>query len=916
MADKPEVIIPIWAKPEVLFGFIDELRDAGYNIGVSHYAVAQDLILFLISRREALNDSTRLKRLLGPVLCSSPGEQDSFSEYFDRWEARHSSALSRPDPSQKRGEQDQNGGLVSLESELQTIERKGGWLRVGLWVIALLCLGMLGFFALNNNQSVSAVSGAGTSAQSILPSKERPQSVEPRSRQATGVRQGGLRSPTVSRPKVTRMPAVFRPSAALMMGVIVFLSGLLAWRWWWYRQASLFLVRHATSEVPQIERISVDPLIGDLFGSMSLLSVADDFRRRVEVPSEELDLAATVESTVRQYGWFTPIFGTKRVMPEYLILIDRASRRDQQVRLIDGLLERLEQGNVFVSKFYFDTDPRICFPSAGNATPLTLQDLYSAFSHHRLLIFSDGLGLLSSSVGGLDVWVDQLLRWEDRVILTPQSSACWGHREWVLSQSFVVLPATVEGLAGLTQALQAGRFSSEFLGEVPEAPLPEELQLRPLLWLSRNSPESWLIEEVLSQVELFLGDNGYYWLKACAVYPALDWNLTLYLGNALRTEDGQTLLNLPRASAIAQLPWLRYGHMPDWLRQRLLSTLKPEQEEKVRAVLASLFLTVLKGGTNGFELEIAEQHGRSVERLFKAVWYKLAKKTPGNALLKDYVFRNFMAGRRPQHGLAVRLPSAVSGWLSDSSSDIAPTLRRAQRLTRAFVYSAPVLFLIFLGLRFWDQVAMAAAGVMVEVVGTSLFFVGLSWKVPKLKGVGLFYVAAVLFLAFADSFLLAVAVLLAAVLAKLWKCPGLVLIPRSERLKVARVVFLTSSTLSIAAVFLVVFLTGAQGRDDVLGFFLCLALIPVLGVTMFSFFYIEGGLGLFLAGMPHLVILSASVLLLIDPKSSLPLVCIVLSILFTLPFNYLAWSESIFGSDHNYSEIFASPRRWRAKSVP
>ena len=74
-----------WLSPDILYGFIDELREAGYNIGIAQYVAAQDLLLALAAQGETFARPERLKTLLGPIVCSSPAEQEDFQQRFSQW---------------------------------------------------------------------------------------------------------------------------------------------------------------------------------------------------------------------------------------------------------------------------------------------------------------------------------------------------------------------------------------------------------------------------------------------------------------------------------------------------------------------------------------------------------------------------------------------------------------------------------------------------------------------------------------------------------------------------------------------------------------------------------------------------------------------------------------------------------------
>ena len=70
--------------PDLLVQFMDELRDAGYNIGLNQYIAVQDLLLTL-TRQGTLQDINQLKPFLGPVVCSTATEQTDFPQRFDQW---------------------------------------------------------------------------------------------------------------------------------------------------------------------------------------------------------------------------------------------------------------------------------------------------------------------------------------------------------------------------------------------------------------------------------------------------------------------------------------------------------------------------------------------------------------------------------------------------------------------------------------------------------------------------------------------------------------------------------------------------------------------------------------------------------------------------------------------------------------
>ena len=73
----------------------------------------------------------------------------------------------------------------------------------------------------------------------------------------------------------------------------------------------------------------------------------------------------------------------------------------------------------------------------------------------------------------------------------------------------------------------------------------------------------------------------------------MQWDLTLYLGANLPEKGGADARLTPlyeeaRVATLTQLPWLREGHMPNWLRRALIDELAPGRAREVRRALQRL----------------------------------------------------------------------------------------------------------------------------------------------------------------------------------------------------------------------------------------------------------------------------------------------------------------------------------------
>ncbi|MGD1717049.1 hypothetical protein [Dapis sp. BLCC M172] len=203
----------------------------------------------------------------------------------------------------------------------------------------------------------------------------------------------------------------------------------LAWRFWWYWRARLYLKRRATRRQPEIQRVSISGFDEELFPSVLFLRIAQGFRRRIRVPSNELDVDKTVEKTVRGGGWFAPVYGYHQILPEYLVLIDRANYGDHQARFVKEMIAQLSHNEVLIAGYYFDGDPRVCFPMTGKEPPSKLREIAVKYGQHRLVVFSDADSFFSSLIGEPEPWLDFFSSWSERAILTPKPSEHWGYQE-------------------------------------------------------------------------------------------------------------------------------------------------------------------------------------------------------------------------------------------------------------------------------------------------------------------------------------------------------------------------------------------------------------------------------------------------------------------------------------------------------
>ena len=251
--------------------------------------------------------------------------------------------------------------------------------------------------------------------------------------------------------------------------------------------------------------------------------------------------------------------------PEYLILVDMAAARDHYARWVDYLVDAMKSEGLFLDRYFFDKDPRLCFPDYATEH-FSLHDVMGRFHDRRLLIFGDGGEFLDPLTGDLEMWVSLFHTWPDRVLLSPPTLPPW--QQATLSGEFLILPATLEGLAAL------GEYYSGF--SQPAGP-----------WSSTpgRSPSAG---PNIGRLRYALGEDVFQWLCACAVFPQLHYDLTLFLGGLPCMPPG--LLSEDNIRSLFSLSWFRTGNIPDDIRLELIQQLDQDKSQAVRQALLKVLI--------------------------------------------------------------------------------------------------------------------------------------------------------------------------------------------------------------------------------------------------------------------------------------------------------------------------------------
>jgi tetratricopeptide (TPR) repeat protein len=477
------------------------------------------------------------------------------------------------------------------------------------------------------------------------------------------------------------------------------------WMLWIYLPR-LHLVRWKSDEKIDLDSLRVQGSGTQFFTSPGFRRITQQLRRHRLVKSMDLDADRTVVESAAHGGWFAPVYLWQKRLPDYLVLIDRAGFRDFQSRLIDDFVANLRAGRVEVDSYHFYSDPRTCYremegpqkksrqplreersersnttmaarygsgrgpasvlaeedreASSSLPKPFSLEDLIARHPNHNLFIVSDAAGFFSSFTSKLQPWVEQFSIWNFRALFVSERmiSAEGDLRARMLEDAgFLILSATESGLSTAVDVLDGVTT----VGDIPH-PTQDVREAYPVLlkgndlrWLSEHPPRPSEVSLLLGQLRAHLGQETFAWFCACAVYPNLQWDLTLYLGHELNVLGPDE----KRLALLLRLPWFRHGSMPDWLRERLVRAMPSERREAVRDALWRLLYTALERPLDGFELTYAKSsEAKSAHSSLRMRWLRhlisnFIRTEPPQGVLRDYLLLSVLHRRTSVRGFVL-----------------------------------------------------------------------------------------------------------------------------------------------------------------------------------------------------------------------------------------------------------------------
>lgn len=314
-----------------------------------------------------------------------------------------------------------------------------------------------------------------------------------------------------------------------------------------------------------------------IHSEQGIKKLADVLRKRQVSDVYKLDLRKTIRSTVVAGGIPQLAFAPLSKPLSFLVFIDTEKKESHLVKLFEYLAGELhkEQVDVYVYKYF--KEPLFLSNDKLNQKNIPLKKLAGLYPDSTLLIFGDAQYFLYPLKGKIKDWVTKKLSdWKTKILITPFVAEDWDKKEKLLTElNFSVLPAD------LSSAHMIDQIVSRQIDVVAQKKqhISSPYRSRFINFQDFGALKHYLSEDYLLQ-----------WVCSLAVYPDIDWNFTIAIGNAIERQLEQSgrqvqLVNYTNLLKLSRISWMQDGIVNESLRVDMLAYLDKDSQALARETL-------------------------------------------------------------------------------------------------------------------------------------------------------------------------------------------------------------------------------------------------------------------------------------------------------------------------------------------
>ena len=525
----------------LLIHFIEQLKKNDFVVSIDHYINSYLLLLSVNIHQKEIDE---IKYLICPIFANNSSQQRMFYEIFDQYF----------NVNKVSGEYNNEFiNSISNSSSLKKNKNSSYFFAGGIFLIFIVSI----IFLYNKNILYSFYSNFSLQNKYII---EKCSSDNNNKSELPGIQ--------IS-------IDIFAKSSVQILFRFMLISLSLIFIWYeLYRlnKRNLFLTKsnensHYVTINKNIEKVS-----DKAFKNRKYYNTLKRLKQRTDSDIYAFDINNSLLSTIENAGFPATKYRPVTKPSEYLFLIDLTEIDDHYSTFMNNIVDMLETDGVYTKTFFYSYDPRKCFYKMGDK-PVSLFDIKSNYPNFNLILVGDCQSLINPINNQLHKWTELFYSWNHSAILTYRHPKDWSNNEILLSETFFLLPASIESFRFLADYFETN-FDSQPINfdSIKSTLSPRYFEQMPA--------------DVKSLRRYFNDEKTFQWLCSCAVFPQINWSLTLFLSSFLEMQ-----LTEEKLLMIIRLPWFRNGIMPDDLRSQLIGELQQKTLRNIRYAILNTLLS-------------------------------------------------------------------------------------------------------------------------------------------------------------------------------------------------------------------------------------------------------------------------------------------------------------------------------------
>lgn len=344
---------------------------------------------------------------------------------------------------------------------------------------------------------------------------------------------------------------------------------------------------------PQVEKTYIGPYTltfnaqdDRIAAEAGISQLSETLRKRHSSDTYLLDIQKTIRATIRGGGFPLLQFSPKTKPADFLILLDKEFPDGHTTHLFSWVISRLRKEEVQFTMYSFYKEPLLLSNESMNQRLLPIDKVSRLYPDSIVLIFSAANGFFMAHGTEVKKLISEKFRsWPTKLIITPRPKNDWGSKELALYDAgFTVIPAD----------MNAHQLIADEINYMIDKQKLKKTIVTETYGTQYNFNRYSSLEKYIHQASLSQSSEKQpilRWICATAVYPHVNWDITVAIGHALESafyKPGQ-IVNYTNLLILSRIPWMNDGQVSESLRRDLLIHLDKEAEAAARkAVLNAL----------------------------------------------------------------------------------------------------------------------------------------------------------------------------------------------------------------------------------------------------------------------------------------------------------------------------------------